>query len=73
MDFTKVPDDLVLQHMKTLQNMLVQMVKDFPQTGDFNHDVEEMKEYIHKWESEADTRQLSYKGIDERLAELNYV
>ncbi len=64
MDFTNVPDDLILQHVNTLQNMLVQMVRDFPHTGNFNQDVENMKEYIYKWESEADHRQLSYESIN---------
>lgn len=73
MDFTNVPDDLVLRHMNTLQSMLIQVVRDFPHTGNYDNDVSEMKEYICKWEAEANRRHLPYKGIDEKLQELNNV
>ncbi|MDD4588923.1 MAG: hypothetical protein PHG06_00640 [Parabacteroides sp.] len=71
MDLADIPTDLLLQHIDTLQNMLVHMVRYFPHTGCFDQDVEEMKQYIYKWESEADARHLSYKHIDERLQEIN--
>ena len=70
MDFTNVPDNFVLKHMNTLQNMVVQMVRDFPRDATFWQDVAEMKLYIYKWEAEATKRKLEYKGIEERISEL---
>jgi hypothetical protein len=67
MDLSTVPDDLLLRHINTLQNMLLQVILDFPHTGNYDEDVREMRDYISKWEFEGKNRGLEFKTVEERL------